>query len=129
MPISIANLESLSLDTQELIKTAKQTSLKAYNKYSEFYVGAAILGESGKIYTGTFMENVSLGLTICAETAAATSANTDGEKKILELAVVGGKPGSSPIITPCGRCRQILFEYASIGDNDFAIYCSNFNSM
>jgi len=127
MPILIDNLDSLNTKTQELITIAKKISIEAYNKYSKFNVGAAILCKSGKIYQGTFMENVSLGLTICAETAAATAANTAGEKQILEIAIVGGKEGNSQIITPCGRCRQILYEYACIGENDFAVYCSNYD--
>lgn len=127
MPISINSFESLNSDTQKIMKLAQQVSLKAYNKYSNFNVGAAILGESGKIHIGTFMENVSLGLTICAETAAVTAANSAGEKRILEIAVVGGTPESDRITTPCGRCRQILFEYASIGKNDFAVYCANYD--
>ena len=127
MPILINTLESLSSDTQKLMRLAQQVSLKAYNRYSNFNVGAAILCESGNINLGTFMENVSLGLTICAETAAVTSANSAGEKKILEVAIVGGTPESEQITSPCGRCRQVLLEYASIGKNDFPIYCANYN--
>ena len=50
-----------------------------------------------------------------------------GEKKILEVAIVGGTPESEQITSPCGRCRQVLLEYASIGKNDFPIYCANYN--
>lgn len=91
-----------------LIQAATEAREKAYAPYSCYKVGAALLGRSGKIYTGCNVENASYGATICAERAACVKAVSEGEKAFHMLAVVvdGDRPGS-----PCGICRQFLAEF------------------
>lgn len=92
----------------ELIQAALQAREVAYAPYSQYKVGAALLGKSGRIYTGCNVENASYGATICAERVAAVKAVSEGEQTFEALAVAtdGDEPGS-----PCGICRQFLAEF------------------
>lgn len=93
---------------ERLIAAATEVRERAYTPYSHYKVGAALLGKSGKIYTGCNVENVSYGATICAERSAVVKAVSDGETTFIALAVVadGDQPAS-----PCGICRQFLSEF------------------
>src|ERR1700738_1213677 len=91
----------------ELIGAASGARLQAYAPYSGFQVGAALATEAGKIYTGCNVENVSLGLTICAERSAIAAAIAEGSKDFVAIAVVTG--GKKPAV-PGGACRQVLAE-------------------
>lgn len=91
----------------ELIAMAKDARAHAYNPYSRFAVGAAIETEDGQVYTGCNVENVSYGLTICAERAAAFAAVCAGKRTWRAMAIV--TDDGSP---PCGACRQVLAEFA-----------------
>ena len=93
---------------QRLVDAAKTASRHAYCSYSQFRVGAAVLGASGKLYPGCNVENASYGMTICAERAALARAITDGETKI--DAIVVYTPTAMPT-APCGACRQALNEF------------------
>ena len=95
---------------QALLKAARQARKKAYAPYSNFRVGAAVLGGNGKIYSGCNVENASYGLTSCAERNAIFSMIAAGEKKIHEVLVIG--PGAK-FIPPCGACRQVIAEFAA----------------
>lgn len=92
---------------QEVIKAAIDVRQRAYAKYSNFLVGAAILGDDGRIYTGCNVENASYGLTICAERVAVFNAVAAGQRRfeLLAIATAGGA-------SPCGACRQVLAEFA-----------------
>lgn len=127
MATIISELESLSTSVHELLKEAQAVAPRAYNKYSNYYVGAAVRTRMGRMYAGTYLDNVSTGLTICAEVAAIMSANTNADFDILCIAIVGGaKIGhAGKPITPCGRCRQIILEASLVSNNDIVIYCSN----
>jgi cytidine deaminase len=92
---------------EELIKLAKQARKKAYAPYSHYKVGAALLGKSGKVYTGCNVENASYGHTVCAERTAVLKAVSEGETEFESIAVVTKNGGS-----PCGACRQVLSEFA-----------------
>lgn len=94
----------------ELIKAALQARELAYAPYSKYNVGAALLGKSGRIYTGCNVENASYGATICAERVAAVKAISEGEQEFetLVVAVDGDEPS-----TPCGICRQFLAEFGT----------------
>ncbi|NMA63457.1 MAG: cytidine deaminase [Syntrophomonadaceae bacterium] len=92
-----------------LIEYARAVRNHAYAPYSGFKVGAAILGRSGRVYTGCNVENASYGLTICAERAAAARAISDGEREFVCLALVGSGEGFT---YPCGACLQVLAEFA-----------------
>jgi cytidine deaminase len=92
---------------QELIDLAKKSRKKAYAPYSHYKVGAALLGKSGKVYTGCNVENASYGHTVCAERTAVLKAVSEGETEFTAIAVVTRNGGS-----PCGACRQVLSEFA-----------------
>jgi cytidine deaminase len=95
---------------QKLFRMARAAMKRAYAPYSDFRVGAAILLDDGRVFTGCNVENASYGLTICAERNAvfAAVAATRGKPEIVALAVVNqrGVPCS-----PCGACRQVLAEF------------------
>ena len=98
------------MDYESLMKKAVEASKNAYAKYSKFPVGACLLTENGKIYTGCNFENSSFGLTICAERNAVGSAIADGERKIKAIAIYS--PNMEKCY-PCGACRQVLHEFQS----------------
>ena len=91
---------------KELIEEAKAARQNAYAPYSKYLVGAAIRTDDGKLYRGLNVENISYGLTICAERCAVFSAVSDNNKNIKAIAIVT-KDGSAP----CGACRQVLYEF------------------
>lgn len=91
---------------KELIDLAAQVRQRAYAPYSRYAVGAALLGKSGRVYTGCNVENAVYGLTICAERAALFKAVSEGELEFERIAVVTANGGS-----PCGSCRQVLAEF------------------
>jgi cytidine deaminase len=92
---------------QQLIDAALRTRQQAYAPYSKFSVGAAILSEDGQIFAGCNVENVSFGLTNCAERTAIFAAVAAGHRQFAALAVAtdGG-------YSPCGACRQVLAEFS-----------------
>ena len=83
--------------------------LNAYAPYSRFAVGAAVQCRSGAIYVGTNIENISYGLTVCAERVAIGNAVAAGEREFVAIAVVAETV--EPVV-PCGACRQFLAEFA-----------------
>ena len=91
---------------KKLIEAAKTAQKKAYCPYSRYPVGAAVITESGRIYTGCNVENASFGLSICAERVAIFKAVSHGEKKIKGLCV------AAKSAAPCGACRQVIIEFA-----------------
>lgn len=95
------------MDNQELFRIAKEASEKAYSPYSNIKVGAALLCENGKIYTGVNVENSSYGGTICAERTAFVKAISEGEREFSKIAV----GGSIKNLVPCGMCRQFMSEF------------------
>jgi len=126
----INNITVLPKDIENLLREAQEVAKHAYNKYSNFLVGAAVITKSGNVYKGTFLENSSFGLTICAEPAAIMAANSNGDFEILSIAIVGGDPMAKEYgepVTPCGRCRQIIYEASTVSGVDIDIYCSNLN--
>lgn len=91
----------------ELIAQAQQARERAYAPYSSFPVGAALLGRSGRVYTGCNVENAAYPLVTCAERTAVTKAVSEGEREFQAIAVV-----TDTGATPCGACRQILREFS-----------------
>lgn len=96
------------MNSQQLLDKAKEVMNNAYAPYSNFKVGAAILTESGDVYTGCNIENASYGATICAERTAAVKAVSEGHKRFLKIAIVSME---GTYTYPCGMCRQFLSEF------------------
>ena len=92
----------------DLIAAATQARLNAITLFSGFRVGAAIETEAGGLFTGCNIENASLGLTVCAERVALWKALSEGERTFKAIAVISD---AAPPATPCGACRQLLWEY------------------
>jgi homotetrameric cytidine deaminase len=93
-----------------LLEQARQAARRSYSPYSGFKVGAALQLSNGQVVTGTNVENISYGLTICAERSALVSAVSQygPEIRIEAVAVANLNDAASP---PCGACRQMLAEF------------------
>jgi cytidine deaminase len=94
---------------KDLLQAAKEARTRAYAPYSNFHVGAAVLGASGRIYSGCNVENASFGLTSCAERNAIFAMVAAGETELREVLVIGD---SEEFLPPCGACRQVIAEFA-----------------
>ncbi len=101
------------IPVKELISSAIEARKKAYVPYSGYMVGAAVLTNELRIYTGCNIENASYTPTICAERTAISKAVSEGRRRFLAIAVVGSPNGD--VITqyayPCGVCRQVMREF------------------
>ena len=93
-------------DRQSLVELANEARKRAYAPYSDYRVGAALRTRSGRVFTGTNVENAAYPTSICAERTAAFKAVSEGELEFEVIAVVTDNGGS-----PCGSCRQVLAEF------------------
>ena len=96
----------------ELLDLARKAASNAIAPFSGLKVGAALLAGSGKVYLGANIESKTLGLTVCAERVALWSALASGEREFVAMALVGFKGEQELALTPCGACRQLLWEFA-----------------
>lgn len=96
-------------DSNELMARAREALSHAYAPYSGFRVGAALAAASGRVYTGSNVENASYGITICAERVALFKAVSEGERAFSAIAIAAGDDVDAP---PCGACRQALAEFS-----------------
>jgi cytidine deaminase len=97
-----------AIDLDALVDEARDARSRAYAPYSNFFVGAALVAEDGRHFSGANVENASYGLSICAERVAATTAVAAGARRIEAVAVTSSSPTPTP---PCGACRQFLYEF------------------
>jgi cytidine deaminase len=91
-----------------LVNAAREAAAHAHCPYSRYPVGAALLTSDGQVYTGCNVENISYGLSSCAERTALFKAVSAGCRNFVALAVAGGEQKAAP---PCGACRQVLAEF------------------
>lgn len=108
---------------KELMALAVEARKNSYSPYSNFRVGAALLGKSGKVYLGCNIENAAYTPTNCAERTALFKAVSEGEKEFTAIAIVGGRGETiADFCAPCGVCRQVLTEFC---DEDFRLVLGN----
>ena len=93
----------------DMLALAKDMMSKAYAPYSHFLVGAALRGESGRVYGGCNVENAAYPQGVCAEASAISALIGGGDRRITEVLVMALGDG---LVTPCGGCRQKLREFA-----------------
>ena len=93
----------------ELARQALEALAHAYSPYSKVRVGAALLSEDGRVFTGCNVENASYGLTCCAERTALVKAVSEGARAFRAIAIATDRPRA---LMPCGACRQMLSEFA-----------------
>ncbi|MFQ6088111.1 MAG: cytidine deaminase [Candidatus Methanofastidiosia archaeon] len=110
-------------DYQKMLLDAAEKALKnSYSPYSKFSVAAALLTKSGRIITGSNFENVAFGSTVCAEVCAVTKANSLSERSFRAIAIIAD---SQDPISPCGNCRQVLYEVSELSGRDIEVIMSN----
>ena len=111
--------DSLSkVEINDLLEAARSARGKAYAPYSSFPVGAAALGLDGRIYTGCNVENISYGLTNCAERTAIFKSISEGNRGFKAVAIAAG---TDDYCFPCGACRQVIAEFG----RDILVISSN----
>ena len=102
------------MDTNKLIRAAFEARERAYAPYSHFKVGAALLAEDGRIFTGCNIENAGYTPSNCAERTAFFKAVSEGVRDFQAICIVGGKDGKLTEYTaPCGVCRQVMMEFCN----------------
>lgn len=99
-------MELAKVTMDRLIEAARRAQAQAYAPYSNFAVGAAVLGADGRVFLGCNVENSSFGLTVCAERNAVAATLVAGTRPAAVAVVVHGKT-----VAPCGACRQVLAEF------------------
>lgn len=117
---------------RRLIKAAIHSLEHSYSPYSGFKVGSALLSANLKIYTGCNIENAAYSPTNCAERTSFFKGVSEGDKKFLAIAIVGGKNGKlEEYCPPCGVCRQVMMEFCdpetfliilATSEDDYRIY-------
>jgi cytidine deaminase len=106
-------------ERDSLLDTARKALKRAYAPYSNFHVGAAVLTEQGQVFSGCNVENASYGLTICAERSAIVTAVQQAAGAKLAIRAVAVANGDELPCSPCGACRQVIFEF---GENAVVIF-------
>lgn len=109
------------MNEKSLVQKAIEVQKNSYSPYSKFPVGAALLCSDGEIFTGVNVENVSFGLTNCAERTAFFKAISEGKRDFKAIAIVGG----DTFLAPCGACRQVMSEFCD--ENFKVIFAKNEN--
>ena len=107
----------MTADPDALMATARACLERAYAPYSRFRVAAAVVDDRGRVFTGVNVENVSYGLSMCAERVAIFAAVAAGARRIAALAVASS---GTELLSPCGACRQVMAEFAG---PEVPVYC------
>ena len=110
MPTEPDVISAMDSADEGLVIAAWSARERAYAPYSEFRVGAALKTKSGRVFVGCNIENLSFGLTMCAERVAVGAAVTAGESEFAAIVIVAE---SAEPVTPCGACRQVLAEFGN----------------
>jgi cytidine deaminase len=119
------------MNDKDLIAAAREAALKAYAPYSRFSVGCAIESVDGTVVTGVNVENACYRLGVCAEQSTLSAAHLAfGLHNVARIAVAGGDGSGASlagdiVCTPCGGCRQAIYEASSLSGRDIEIICSN----
>ena len=119
------------MNEEQLIAVAREAALKAYAPYSRFSVGCAIESVDGEVVTGVNVENACYRLGVCAEQSALSAAHLAfGLQNVARIAVAGGDGSGASlagdiVCTPCGGCRQAIYEASCLSGRDVEIICSN----
>jgi cytidine deaminase len=106
--VTAAGADSADVDWEELREVARTAMSRAYAPYSDFPVGAAARVDDGRIVSGCNVENASYGLGLCAECGLVSELRATGGGRLTHFTCVDGQ---GEILVPCGRCRQLLFEF------------------
>ncbi|WP_328448935.1 cytidine deaminase [Streptomyces sp. NBC_00386] len=106
--MTAAGADSADVDWEELREVARTAMSRAYAPYSDFPVGAAARVDDGRIVSGCNVENASYGLGLCAECGLVSELRATGGGRLTHFTCVDGQ---GEILVPCGRCRQLLFEF------------------
>ena len=101
----------MTMDTTDLVEAARAAALGSYSPYSNFRVGAVVVGEGGEVFTGANVENAAFPASSCAEATAINAAVAHGIRKIDTVAVACIDANDVDGAYPCGRCRQIMSEF------------------
>ena len=107
----------MATDPDALIALARECLDRSYAPYSRFHVAAAVVDDRGQVFTGVNVENISYGLSMCAERVAIFAAVAAGARRITALAVASS---GAELLSPCGACRQVVAEFAAL---ELPIYC------
>lgn len=107
----------MATNPDALIALARECLDRSYAPYSRFHVAAAVIDDRGRVFTGINVENISYGLSMCAERVAIFAAVTAGARRITALAVASS---GTELLSPCGACRQVMAEFAA---PDAPVYC------
>ena len=119
------------MNEEQLIAAARQSAQDAYAPYSRFSVGCAIESVDGRVVTGVNIENACYRLGVCAEQSALSAAHLAfGLANVARIAVAGGDGSGESltgniVCTPCGGCRQAIFEASCLAGRDIEIICSS----
>jgi cytidine deaminase len=109
----------MATDPDVLIALARECLERSYAPYSRLHVAAAVVDERGRAFTGVNVENISYGLSMCAERVAIFAAVAAGARRITALAVTSS---GAELLSPCGACRQVMAEFAA---PEVPVYCES----
>ena len=124
-----SSYEKLDPGQRALVDAAISVCANAYNPYSGFSVGAALAAADKQIISGTNIENAAYGSTICAERSALAAGTAQGFTQFSAIAITGYGPKGpdASVVSPCGACRQMLFEASQVSGLDLQVLLASSN--